>query len=292
MRYAIIPPAEHLRDLIKCYWILETTTSDVLPDEYQLMADTYSELVFQYGGGFPENSKYDAYIRFQHSETRKIKAGNKFGMVGVRLFPHAIQRFFQLPADEFVNTVCDFKLIVGARLGAIIPQVIDTYEDLDRISLLNDFFSSLLVKGKIDPFYRLVKASMEHNGSMGLDTLLDESKLSVKQIERRYKAIAGFTPKYFSRIIRFKSTKHKYITGSYRTLTELAVDCNYYDQPHFIRDFKEFSGMPAGDYFKLIDVNETLESQVLKDLIIGKDLHQSAFRRNIQDNGFSARSGV
>ncbi|TXJ23716.1 MAG: AraC family transcriptional regulator [Chitinophagaceae bacterium] len=72
--------------------------------------------------------------------------------------------------------------------------------------------------------------------------------LSTRQFERNFKEFAGFSPKLYSRIIRFQSAIEQYgQTG--KSLTEIAYDCGYYDQSHFIHDFKEFSGLHPRHYF-------------------------------------------
>jgi AraC-like DNA-binding protein len=54
-------------------------------------------------------------------------------------------------------------------------------------------------------------------------------------------------------------------------LSELSHACEYYDQSHFIREFKEFSGMQANHFFKIVGNTETDESRVLRNLVLAKD---------------------
>jgi AraC-like DNA-binding protein len=82
-------------------------------------------------------------------------------------------------------------------------------------------------------------------GHIDLGWLRGQTGLSVKQFERRFKATAGFPPKQYARIARFQSTKWKYVQHRFDSLTKLAYACNYYDQSHFIREFREFSGVAA-----------------------------------------------
>ncbi len=70
----------------------------------------------------------------------------------------------------------------------------------------------------------------------------------MRQFERKFKQFSGFSPKLFSRIIRFQSAIKKY-DDKKMPLTEIAYECGYYDQSHFIHDFKEFSGYSPMQYF-------------------------------------------
>lgn len=71
---------------------------------------------------------------------------------------------------------------------------------------------------------------------------------STRQFERTFKQFAGFNPKLFSRIIRFQTALGEYHNKD-KSLTEIAYECGYYDQSHFIQDFKEFSGHNPKEYF-------------------------------------------
>jgi AraC-like DNA-binding protein len=115
-------------------------------------------------------------------------------------------------------------------------------------------------------------------GNVNLTWLREQTGLSVKQFERRFKATAGFPPKHYARIARFQSTKRKYATGRYDSLTKLAYACNYYDQSHFIREFQEFSGVQASHYFAYLDRGDN-ESRVIKELVLTKERAGLSLRR-------------
>jgi len=94
---------------------------------------------------------------------------------------------------------------------------------------------------------------IQRKGVVDISAMHYESGLSVKQFERRFKAITGFPPKYFARISRFQAVKDSYALGQFASMTSLAYSGNYYDQSHFNREFKEFSGVQPLQYFKRAD---------------------------------------
>lgn len=73
--------------------------------------------------------------------------------------------------------------------------------------------------------------------------------LSERQFERKFREYSGFNPKLCMRIVRFEEACNFYGHSGQKTMTEIAHECGYYDQSHFIRDFKEFSGYEPGHYF-------------------------------------------
>jgi AraC-like DNA-binding protein len=118
----------------------------------------------------------------------------------------------------------------------------------------------------MDPVKYIVDQVIAHKGSVDISSMQHESGLSVKQFERRFKAITGFPPKYFARIVRFQAVKDSYALGQYASMTSLAYACNYYDQPHFNREFKEFSGVQPLQYFKRADQENNSSQKVDRGL--------------------------
>ena len=88
----------------------------------------------------------------------------------------------------------------------------------------------------------------QSNGLTRVDALVDEACLSQRQFERVFKEQIGFSAKSFMNIVRFKSLIDAYSKGR-NSLTDLAYEYGYYDQSHFIKDFKAFSGYTPRVYF-------------------------------------------
>ena len=117
-----------------------------------------------------------------------------------------------------------------------------------RLQLINRF-----LERRIREFSRpeIVYASQRIynlNGLVNIKNLANHFSMSPRQFERKFKECIGFSPKSFARIVRFKSLISSYKKGD-STLTKVAYDFGYYDQAHFIQDFKQFSGYNPHAYF-------------------------------------------
>jgi|WetSurMetagenome_2_1015567.scaffolds.fasta_scaffold185651_2 transcriptional regulator GlxA family with amidase domain len=73
--------------------------------------------------------------------------------------------------------------------------------------------------------------------------------ISSRHLERKFREYSGMPPKLYSRIARFQRAVRSYGSTTHGSLTSLALDCGYYDQSHFIHEFKTFSGYSPGQYF-------------------------------------------
>lgn len=257
MEYQTFAPPPHLQELVQCFWSLQSSVNSVTPGEYFLMADACPEIIFQYNEGFQKYATQSARVRFQHSAYERFDVGKNIGFFGVRLYPHAINQLLKMPSTEGINNVFDFTALFKADGDALADQVYNAENSSERLTLVSDFLTRKATTGKPDPIEYLVKQVIERDGKVDIPAIRQQSNLSVKQFERRFKAIAGFSPKYFARIARFQGVRTKYCSGQFESLTGLAYSCNYYDQSHFIREFKEFSGVQPLHYLRFTKKGKT-----------------------------------
>jgi AraC-like DNA-binding protein len=72
--------------------------------------------------------------------------------------------------------------------------------------------------------------------------------ISYDAFEKRFRKTVGTSPKQFSSIVRMKTIISK--RPQSHTLFDLAIDAGYFDQAHFNKDFKLFTGQTPTDFFK------------------------------------------
>lgn len=84
-------------------------------------------------------------------------------------------------------------------------------------------------------------------GLISVSALAEELHLSKDAFEKKFRRIVGTTPKHYANIVRFRDLIHK--SYPHKRLTEIGLDAGYYDQSHFIRYFKSFTGMPPSNFF-------------------------------------------
>jgi transcriptional regulator GlxA family with amidase domain len=123
-------------------------------------------------------------------------------------------------------------------------------DNVSRVKIASNFLGRKLDAASRDlpVVHRAVHSILDAKGSVSIVQIAREHALSTRQFERKFKEFAGLSPKLYSRIIRFQSaTQHKF--AGVRDLTEIAYACGYYDQSHFINDFRQFSGYSPKEYF-------------------------------------------
>jgi transcriptional regulator GlxA family with amidase domain len=87
-----------------------------------------------------------------------------------------------------------------------------------------------------------IDALLATNGSARIKTILKEDLSKRRQLERKFKKQIGISPKQLGKVIRLQSALKILLNRKTESLTNIAYESEYYDQAHFIKDFKEFTG--------------------------------------------------
>ena len=85
------------------------------------------------------------------------------------------------------------------------------------------------------------------SGRLSISALARESGWSVRQLERRFRSETGLSPRVLARIVRFQRV-FRALGRERSDWVSVALDCGYSDQPHLIREFREFTGQTPGAF--------------------------------------------
>jgi AraC-like DNA-binding protein len=96
------------------------------------------------------------------------------------------------------------------------------------------------------------KRIVESSGLVTIGALVDETGWSQKHLISQFREHIGLAPKTFARVMRFGRAVNRLRRREHTSLTELALDCGYYDQSHFDRDFRTFAGVTPTDLLRTL----------------------------------------
>jgi len=121
-----------------------------------------------------------------------------------------------------------------------------SYEGM--VQTIESFFLSVVDFTPIDAVIEEALVQIKKkNGMVSINTLADELHVSKDVFEKKFRRLVGTTPKHYANIVRFRNVIHKPYLGE--KLTTIGLDAGYYDQSHFIREFKSFTGKPPSKFF-------------------------------------------
>ncbi|MBX2870558.1 MAG: helix-turn-helix transcriptional regulator [Saprospiraceae bacterium] len=250
-------PPPHLQDYVRFFWFLESSAKTQIPYVYRSMADGCLELVFHYKGHFTEITnglniaQVDSLIHAQSDQFRRFITDEHFGIFGAYIYPYAAQRLFGHPATVLSNHMLGLSDLLGQAGSMVEEQMMLASDNKERVEILTQFLTARArgdFKIKNIPAVNVIKSIIHERGIATVKELADQSYLSVRQFERKFKQFSGFSPKLYTRIIRFQAAMDAYGKPK-RSLTEIAYEAGYYDQSHFIHEFKRFSGYHPKAFF-------------------------------------------
>jgi AraC-like DNA-binding protein len=257
MKYFTIKPPEILAPYVRYFWVLEGEASFNNPYIHRSMADGCAELIFHYAGIFDElladaltEKSFSSGLAGQSQRFRRFTIKQNFGMFGVYVYPFAVSRFFSVECTGVKDQMIDLESLLGNEASKLEEQVMLAANNNIRVRIILEFLMRRLAREQPEQpgVFAAIKNIITANGVTRVDDLASQSCQSMRQFERNFKRFSGFSPKLFSRIVRFQTALAEY-NNRLRSLTEIAYLCGYYDQSHFIQDFREFSGHNPREYF-------------------------------------------
>lgn len=253
--YLTFPPPPQLAAHVRMFWVFEHDVPAGEPYVYRSMADGCTEMVFHYKGVFtePERAADATYLSMLHAQSshhRRFLTHGSFGIFGAYLYPTALPRLFGLPAADFSNQMPGLSVVLGHDGSLLEEQIMTAAGHLERVAILSRFLQQRLHKKEEHPTvaHIALRHILQQKGRLNVENLASQICLSTRQFERRFKEHCGFPPKLYTRIIRFQHALTAYGNKNL-SLTDIGYECGYYDQSHFIREFREFSGYHPRQYF-------------------------------------------
>ena len=252
MRYTTIKPSPGLSKFVRFFWTLESEE----PYVHRSMADVSGEMIFHYHGRFEElidDTTQSASLTAMHGPSiriRRFRIQHSFGMFGVYLYPYSIPLLFGESATELYNRMPNLVELLGNEGRILEERMMVAASNEQRIEIMTGFFEQRIRKHSRHehPVLGAIQSVIHSNGCGSIEKLSGQYYISSRQFERKFKEYSGVTPKLFSRIVRFHHAC-KYFGNDRKSLTDIAHESGYYDQSHFIHEFKEFSGLHPRQFF-------------------------------------------
>ena len=176
-----------------------------------------------------------------------IDVGHHHKAIRVGFQPGGLHRLTGLPLQELLDGSLDAEEVFGASIRRVNERLKDAADPDELKSIVEQFLLDQCRRLKPElPFDRAMAYLLQREGHVSVDSLASLACLSVRQLERVSKERLGYTPKFFSRIIRFSKAYRMREQEQSVSWTHIAYACGYFDQMHLIRDFRQFAGVPPG----------------------------------------------
>jgi AraC-like DNA-binding protein len=249
-------PAAPLGDFVEELWLL----SDYRPshDFEHLLPTGAVELVIALGGEplrcyDPGTLQVRKTVRGPllsgvRAEFIVIDTRQQREMIGARFRPGGAHALLGIPVDEVQGLDLPLEAIWGAAAEDL-QDCLHRENDPDRRLAILERALAARVRTDVHPTIRWAVARLDQTHEpIEIGRMAEDAGWSHRHFIQTFGAQVGITPRTFGRIRRFQATVRRMHAGRSVEWADLALTCGYYDQAHFIRDFKRFSGLTPGAY--------------------------------------------
>lgn len=252
MRFEKHLPAERLRPYIKYYVVSETEARS----EYKVFPAPGIVIGFQYRGNLAivENTEVPlatAGISGIADHYKVFRNSPNIGTILVYFSESGFAHFGAPPAHELFNLSVSLDQIFDKwHINEVEEKLSSVTTDKQRLKIVEQFLLSQMRDIKTDNLVdEAVRLIYQSNGTIRINELNQKLLTSQSPLEKRFRAVVGSSPKKFASIVRFNCVLNN--LKSVKSLTQICYEKAFFDQAHFIKDFKQFTGSTPDSYKRL-----------------------------------------
>lgn len=196
--------------------------------------------------GEKQNLLEDVYFSGIQDQCRNahIKHDGKVDMLGICFYPEGFYPFLKVPISEFKNQILGLDEIGQKKFQQIHQKLQEQSNHQMRLEILETSLVEILNKNSHleDDFYSIFNALNGCLSMVQINEFCKKNNINNRTLERWYQKHIGVSANTYHTLFRFHHSLNHLLYGNFEKFSDLAYDNGYYDQMHFIKDFKRFSG--------------------------------------------------
>lgn len=257
MNYQRYKPHSALESLVKFYWTLEVPF-DINNHKQKIIPDGCIEMTFNLGDKikrYTSDTEFifnpNAMVMGQLTKSYYIEPVGNVDTIAICFYPHGFTNFVNIPLENLVDKETPIQNIFNeVQANRLEQSIIKATSTKERIDIIETFLlNKLNEEATIEKIVKTtVNALLTTKGSTPINIILKDNLSKRRQLERHFKKQIGISPKQLSKVIRLHATLQMLVSQKPETLTDIAYENEYFDQNHFIKDFKEFVGITPKEF--------------------------------------------
>ncbi|TDX02367.1 helix-turn-helix domain-containing protein [Dinghuibacter silviterrae] len=244
----LFAPTPVLRPYIRSFLVLDTASAM----DNRVVPDTSIVVAFRYAGEVntaEEGTLPRLVISGLRKTARVLHYEQGTGNILAILREGAARSFFPIAFHELFGQSINLDTFVPASLLQAVEERLNEATDaVSRVAVVASFLTDRLNDTREDRLITSVVHKIRADkGELPIGALLRDIPLSRDPFEKRFRQAVGATPKQFSSIVRFRNLITTYPKAG--SLTRMAYASGFFDQAHFIKDFRAFTGKAPREFF-------------------------------------------
>jgi len=246
--FARYHPSPDLEFFVEHYWIVQWDLRGQEPYLQETLPHPSVHVVFGEGG-----SRIVGVVRGRFSVLLKDKSG----VFGIKFLPGAFYPFLKSPVSRITDRVLAIEVVFDVDAQMLEDAIMSQEEDCRMIEIGEDFLRQRLPERdeNVTEVGRIVDCIMKSPEITRVDDVVDRVGLNKRSVQRLFSQYVGVSPKWVIKRYRLHEAAEQLASGAVADLSRIAVDLGYFDQAHFIKDFKSIVGKSPTEYAKSITLD-------------------------------------
>ncbi|HEX2956972.1 MAG TPA: AraC family transcriptional regulator [Chitinispirillaceae bacterium] len=184
-----------------------------------------------------------------HFTNAHLKLEGKVSILGVCFYPDGFYPFINVPLSEFRNKVAGADE-AGLELSHTIREQLNEAATKEQmLEILEKELLRLLVQNNASPEkIRQIINAVRVSGNLQMNQFCARNNIGLRKLERMFNKYVGVSASTYNTLNRFHGSMNLLLKGDYKRLSDVAYDNGYFDQMHFIKEFRRFAGNTPGSF--------------------------------------------
>lgn len=234
-------PSGRLSPFVKHYWIVSWNLEGQAPFFQDVVPNPCVNLVMEEG-------KSGIYGAASRKYTKRLEG--KGQVFGIKFRPGGFYPFLGSELSGLTDGALPLEALFGAEAAPYAQAISQSPEAAERIAITEALLLAKLpaCDDNVTLVNRIIDLIQEDPGLTRVEQLCGMFGMNKRKLQRLFSRYVGVSPKWVIRLYRLQNAAEALDSGLQRDLAKLSAELGYYDQSHFIKDFKSIIGKTPDEY--------------------------------------------
>lgn len=187
-------------------------------------------------------------------EAPRLESQGRFSLIGTEFTPTGFHRLYGVDAAHYTDRITDFAVDWPDEAALLAEELAASQDVPARIAALDQYLCQRVDTARTATTVERALAHIQaEHGLVRIEQLAEHCATSARHLQRRFLRAVGVTPKHFAKLVQLNAVIAGLVGTDPGNLHVFAVECGYYDQSHFIRDFQRLVGTQPMNFLRQDD---------------------------------------
>ena len=241
LRHERLAASASLAGVVQHFWSVRWDLRGAKPFVPETLPHPNVHLVFEGDG---------ASIAGVHTGRFTTQLKDTGWVFGVKFRPGAFRPYLGRSVASLRDHTVPIGEVFGTQGAALARQVSDYGSDADKAAAIERFLTERMTPSdpNVERVSHIVDEIAENREILSVEQVVELARLGKRTLQQLFNSYVGVGPKWVINRYRLHEAVERLQAGAQINFTELAMELGYFDQAHFIRDFRKLVGCTPAAY--------------------------------------------